>query len=53
MKGFTDEFDTIGHITAGDTIGEEGLFEVNAIRKDTAIADEECYLMEYTKDKMI
>ena len=40
LKGFLgkrEQFATIGYLEAGDTLGEEGIFEVNgAIRKDTA-----------------
>ena len=55
MKGFTslDIFETIGQVTSGDTLGEEGLYEGDAFRKDSAFAEEDSYLFELTKDSMI
>jgi len=40
-------------VTSGDTLGEEGLYEVGALRKDSAFAEEDTYLFEFTKDSMI
>ena len=40
-------------MTAGDSVGEEGLYEVNAVRKDTTVAEEETYLLEIDKNSMI
>jgi hypothetical protein len=37
-------------VIAGDAIGEEGLYEVNSMRKDTTVAEDETYLLEITKD---
>jgi len=48
-----DIFETIGHVTSGDTLGEEGLYEADALRKDSAFAEEDSYLFEFTKDSMI
>ena len=40
-------------MTSGDTLGEEGLYEADALRKDSAFAEEDSYLFEFTKDSMI
>lgn len=56
LRGYTslgDIFETIGHVTCGDTLGEEGLYEVDALRKDSAFAEQDSYLFEFTKDRMI
>ena len=55
LKGYTslDIFDTIGYATSGDTLGEEGLYEAEALRKDSAFAEQDSYLFEFTKDGMI
>jgi hypothetical protein len=40
LKGYIlDTFDTIGRVGPGDTAGEEGIYEVHALRKDTAVAE--------------
>jgi len=48
-----EDFDTVGQVISGDIIGEEGLYEVNSYRKDTAVAEVDTYLMEFNKDVMI
>jgi Cyclic nucleotide-binding domain len=55
LRGYTslDIFETIGHVTSGDTLGEEGLYEADALRKDSAFAEDDSYLFEFTKDSMI
>jgi len=52
LRGYTslDIFETIGHVSSGDSLGEEGLYEVNSLRKDSAFAEQESYLFEFTKD---
>jgi hypothetical protein len=46
----TEKFQALGQCTAGQTLGEEGVFESgNAIRKYTAVASDETYLLEITK----
>ena len=56
LKGFIghlEKFDNIGSLEAGDTLGEEGVFEVPSIsRKDTAYAEEEVYVLEIIKDNL-
>ena len=38
---------------AGDTLGEEGIFEVaSCMRKDTALAEEDTYLFEIVKENL-
>lgn len=51
LKGYIlDTFDTIGRVGPGDTAGEEGLYEVHALRKDTAVAEIDSYVFEITKE---
>lgn len=53
LKGFLgdqEKFDNIGSVEAGDTLGEEGVFEAASIhRKETAYAEEDVYLFEIVK----
>lgn len=54
LKGFfgkDDKFTTIGEVTAGDSLGEEGIFEMdNSRRKDTAYAETDSYVFELPKE---
>jgi hypothetical protein len=39
--GTTDRFDSIGEVVAGDTLGEEGYFEVGSVkRRETTLIEE-------------
>ena len=39
--GLGENFDSIGDVQAGDSLGEEGYFEVGTVtRKETAVATE-------------
>lgn len=55
LRGYTsvEIFETIGHVSAGDTLGEEGLYEADGLRRDSAFAEEDSYVFELTKDNMI
>lgn len=53
LKGFVgpaSKFETIGTCKDGDAFGEEGLFEAGtALRKETAVADQDSFLLEISK----
>jgi len=57
LKGFLggeEKFDTIGHVAAGDTLGEEGAYEVGRVfRKETAVGEEDTYVLEILKDHLL
>ena len=49
--GKDDQFKTIGEVSAGDSLGEEGIFEMdNARRKETALAEMDSYVFELPKE---
>lgn len=54
LKGFMgtgDKLGTIGYVEGGDTLGEEGLFEVTSVtRKETALSEGDSYVFEIIKD---
>ena len=48
------EASTIGAVGAGDTFGEEGIYEAGpSRRKDSAYAEEDTYVMEFSKDILV
>ncbi len=48
------EASTIGAVGAGDTFGEEGIYEAGpSRRKDSAYAEEDSYVMEFSKDILV
>ena len=54
VKGLVnDEYNTYGQILAGDSCGEEGIYEVYSQRKDTVVAERQTFMLEFEKDKMI
>lgn len=54
LKGFLGSQDTlgvIGFVEGGDSLGEEGLYEVStASRRDTAVAEGDTYIFELSKE---
>ena len=54
LKGFlghSDKLGVVGYVEGGDTLGEEGLFEVASVqRRDTAVAEGDTYVFEIIKD---
>ena len=55
LKGFLgkdgQKLGTVGYVEGGDTLGEEGLFEVAQVkRRDTAVAEGDTYVFEIIKD---
>ena len=49
-----DQGKTIGTLGAGETLGEEGIYEVGPIRrKDSAYAEEDSYVMELSKEILV
>ena len=54
LKGFmgaTDRIGTIGFVEGGDTLGEEGLFEVSTVkRRESAVSEGDSYVFEIIKD---
>ena len=54
LKGFLGHQDTlgvVGYVEGGDSLGEEGIFEVStATRRDTAIAEGDTYVFEILRD---
>ena len=54
LKGFMgsqDKLGTIGLVEGGDTLAEEGVFEVaTSTRKETALAEGDSYVFEITKE---
>lgn len=54
LKGFMgpqDKLGTIGIVEGGDTLGEEGVFEIaTATRKETALAEGDSYVLEITRE---
>ena len=54
LKGFfgqEQKFDTLGLCKAGDTLGEEGVYEIGKVhRKETALAEEDTYVLEFSKE---
>ena len=52
--GSDEKFETIGHVTAGDCLGEEGAYEVGHVyRKETAVAEEETFVFEILKEHLM
>lgn len=50
MAGPDDRLVSFGTSHAGDSLGEEGLFEVGkVVRKDTSVADVDSYVLEISK----
>ena len=50
MLGRNQVTDTIGYVKAGNSLGEEGVFESLANpRKDSAVAEEDSYVFEIIK----
>ena len=54
LKGFLgkdDKLGVVGYVEGGDSLGEEGVFESEEeTRKDTAVAEGDCYVFELLKD---
>ena len=54
LKGFMgmgDRIGTIGYVEGGDTLGEEGLFEVSTVkRRESALSEGDSYVFEIIKD---
>ena len=54
LKGFLgkeDRLGVIGYVEGGDTLGEEGVYETaHAKRRDTAVAEGDCYVFEILKE---
>ena len=49
-----DQASTIGAVGAGDTLGEEGIYEAGpSRRKDSAYVEEDSYVMEFSKDILV
>jgi len=45
---------TIGTLIGGDSLGEEGIYKVGPVlRKDSAYAEEDSYLMELSKEILV
>lgn len=52
--GAERSFETIGYVQAGDTLGEEGVYEMGVVlRKETAVAEEDTYLLELIKHDLM
>ena len=50
LLGQSSSADTVGYARAGDSLGEEGVFESSGNpRKDSAIAEEDSYVFEIIK----
>lgn len=51
FMGSQDQLGTIGFVEGGDSLGEEGLFEVSKVtRKESAIAEGDAYVFEILKE---
>ena len=54
LQGFLGSHDSlgvIGYVEGGDTLGEEGLYEVSTTaRRDTAVAEQDTYIFEILRE---
>jgi signal-transduction protein with cAMP-binding, CBS, and nucleotidyltransferase domain len=55
LRGYKgDQFKTLGKLADGGTFGEEALYELKNLRKETACGgDDDAWVLELTKDAMI
>ena len=57
LKGFMgkeDKLGTVGYVEGGDTLGEEGVFEADGVkRRDTAVAEGDAYVLEILKENYV